>query len=160
MKIIVFSDSHGTSRSMERVMSLQSDASLVLFLGDGLRDARLLFSGHPEIPHLAVRGNCDPAGDGSEAEEAVIEWDGLRIFLCHGHTRGVKYGIETASAAARGKRADLLLFGHPHHGETGWIPGDPGEKPLCYLNPGSIREGSYGLIQVVNRQPLCSVATL
>ena len=161
MKILVFSDSHGNTSNMEAAIREQQRTDLLLFLGDGLRDAEAVFARHPEIPHAEVPGNCDFFAGAQSCEITIETEDGLRIFLCHGHTAGVKFGLGTAVLKAQQAGASLLLFGHTHEPEIRYFPaGADGSQPVSAMNPGSIRSGSYGLIQTVRGQPLCSLATV
>ena len=40
-KILVFSDSHGTTHNMRRAIDMHPDAEVIFFLGDGLSDIEL-----------------------------------------------------------------------------------------------------------------------
>ena len=82
MKILVFSDSHGSPsyiRTALRQHGGQADA--LLFLGDGVLDAVTVFSEYPDILSYTVRGNCDSAlrlaaGGIDAPEEEVISLGG------------------------------------------------------------------------------------
>ena len=138
--ILVFSDSHGTSWNMQKVIKGYSGRyDNVFFLGDGLRDAESLV-----IPSdkgkVFVRGNCDFYSN--EPALAMIDIDGYRFLLSHGHLYGVKSGLDPFAAAAREYDADAALFGHTH------VPYEDcltdGKKPLYLFNPGSISCPVYG----------------
>ena len=98
-------------------------------LGDHDTDADRLERDFQTLPITAVCGNCDSWTDTPDTR--VISLGGLRFFLCHGHTLGVKYGLLRAIYAAREQRADVLLFGHTHIAEKEEADG------LMILNPGS-----------------------
>ena len=68
-KLLVFSDSHGRAGKMSAVFSEHPDAELIIFLGDGLRDAVRVLCGC-EKTVAAVCGNCDSSGD-IEAAKAI-----------------------------------------------------------------------------------------
>lgn len=149
MKILVFSDSHGDRHTMSgAVFAEQPDE--VFYLGDGLEDLDLLHAEHPALPITAVAGNCDRMG--SAPWERVIERQGRRFLLTHGHTYSVKSGPGGLIAEARRQGADAALFGHTH-------------RPLCeetdglwLLNPGSAGSRcspSYGVIQMENGGLFC-----
>ncbi len=148
MKILVFSDSHGAYSNMERAIGAHPDAEMIFFLGDGLRDADRLFDEYKNIPHVAVKGNCDfSASYGGESylDEQTVDLGGVRIFACHGHKYGVKSSELSLWLRAKEKEATLALFGHTHQ---------PYER--CYegvrlFNPGSIGQGSYGVIYIENK---------
>jgi predicted phosphodiesterase len=82
--------------------------------------------------------------------------------MLHGHTRGVKSGLESAIYAAAEREADVLLFGHTHELEDKYMPeGGTLKKPLRIFNPGSLGSsydgrGHFGLIQIKGGQILTS----
>ncbi len=137
--ILVFSDSHGSARSMQSVIDrYRGKYDYVFFLGDGVRDAENL-----DIPSdkgaVFVRGNCDFYSN--EPLYAVIDIDGYKFLLSHGHAYGVKSGLDGYAVFARSLNADAALFGHTHKAfETCYTDG---EKPLYLFNPGSISSSSY-----------------
>lgn len=165
MKILVFSDSHGQSALMEQAISRHPDCELLLFLGDGLRDAEVVFDKFPRLPRLLVAGNCDsfafsPWND--YAAEASFSANGTTIFFTHGHLYHVKSTLVLARRKAIEKGASLLLFGHTHRGEILHFEaeGEDG-KPLTAMNPGSIRDGSYGVVRLLSgKSPLCTLETV
>ena len=52
MKIIVMSDSHGIYSSVRKVINLQRDADLFVFLGDGEKD--MLIASNRETDEVAL----------------------------------------------------------------------------------------------------------
>ena len=90
MKLLVFSDSHGNLENMVRTVERERP-HMILHLGDGWRDARQLRDRFPEIPLYQVPGNCDFRS--AEPPEQLLTVQGKRIFLCHGHTYGVKTSL-------------------------------------------------------------------
>ncbi len=139
MKILVFSDSHGTLNYMEEAVHLETPDHLI-HLGDYTRDSALLAQRFPHIPLHFVAGNCD-YGDPAPTEQSIT-LDGVRLFLTHGHRYQVKYMYLRAIYAALEKNAQILLFGHTHRAECFQ------EKVLWAMNPGAAKSGSYGVITV------------
>lgn len=142
-KAIVFSDSHGELRYMLQAVDRELP-DMILHLGDHDADAAELGAEYPLLPMLVVRGNCDWT-DTPRYLVTVIE--GVRIFLCHGHTYGVKEGLMRAIYAALEKQADVLLFGHTHEPFCGEAEG--GELKL--LNPGTCGptyDPTYGILEL------------
>lgn len=144
MKILIFSDSHGELSYMRKAIKKEKP-DYVFHLGDHDRDAEELEREFPLLPIVAVRGNCDSWGSDSPLTR-LIPIGGLRLFLCHGHTLGVKGGLLRASYAAREQEADILLYGHTHeaHSET-----DP--SGLVLFNPGACGYSwspSYGCLTI------------
>ena len=145
MKILVFSDSHGAYHKMKAVVDMHPDARLMIFLGDGLRDADRLFDEYPDIPHIAVKGNCDLTGilpGDTYLDEQTADIDGKRIFCCHGHKYSVKSSELSLWLRAKEKGADIALFGHTH------VPFERTYEGVTLFNPGSIGGGSFGLIYI------------
>ena len=141
-KILVLSDSHRNMENMHRAV-LKEAPDLILHLGDHYQDAKQLHAEFPEIPLAAVRGNCDY---GQTHQERLIDVDGIRIFLCHGHRHHVKSSLLVLEYAAREQDAKVALYGHTHVSfldESG---------DLVIMNPGSIGEPrdyggpAYGLL--------------
>lgn len=157
VKIVVFSDSHGDSDGMVSVLSkYHSDAEYVLHLGDGNSDLERISSRFPRMATVGVLGNCDWGFLGSEADkQRVLDIEGVRIFICHGHRYGVRGGTDALIYAAEERNADIVLYGHTHCSKYTSVTRFDG-KILHVMNPGSIsrpRGGevygkSYGLIEL------------
>lgn len=110
MKILVFSDSHGKLDWMIAAVEAEKPDH-IFFLGDHERDGWDLNRLYPTIPLNAVRGNCDW---GPGLDEWPVELGGIRFLLTHGHTYGVKTGIDRLAAAGRRAGAGVVCFGHTH----------------------------------------------
>ncbi len=174
MKLVVLSDSHGRADLIRAVLERHKDAEAVLFLGDGLRDLSRLTDLPPNLTPIAVRGNCDLLmgwGQEEPPTERMVAFDRFKILMMHGHTRGVKHGMETAAEAAASRGADLLLYGHTHAAREAYLPegervgGGILTKPLWLFNPGSLGESgtgrpSYGLVTIQQGQLLLSHGSL
>ncbi len=165
MKLLILSDIHGRADRARQVIEGHRDAEAVLFLGDGVRDVMALSDLPPRLIPVGVRGNCDGFSFRALSdfpEERMLCFGGVRMLLLHGHTKGVKHGTEAALAYGAERGADLLLYGHTHLAEEGYLPtgtevgGKALEKPLWYMNPGSLYEGSYGLVTIQRGQILLS----
>lgn len=133
MKVLVVSDSHGDVENMCQAVELEQPR-MVLYLGDGWRDATLLQERYPDLPMERVPGNCDYRR--IEPAEKLLLLCGMRVFLCHGHTQGVKSQLSMLLRTALEQNADVALFGHTH------TPFVDIRRGIILLNPGSI--GSYG----------------
>lgn len=147
MKILVFSDSHGSTRLMEHAVRTQHP-DMLLHLGDVVRDAQALALAFPALPMDYVSGNCDFTGDVPPGKTIILV--GRKILLTHGHIYQVKTGIDTAVRAALEQEADILLFGHTHQALCDRA------GALWILNPGSIRDGvcpTYGVIELEPSKP-------
>ena len=144
MLIAVISDSHGNRNSISKIKKKISNAQVLIFLGDGENDLNEITEGFTGEVY-AVRGNCD--FDGKYPEE--------RIFMCHGHKYGVKYGYNSIYYRGKEVGADIVLFGHSH------LPIIEEYDGLILMNPGSISHGmgrfdkTLGYIDLIdNKEPI------
>jgi putative phosphoesterase len=141
MKILVFSDSHGSANGMLRITEAESP-QMVLFCGDGARDFGKLCAAFPQIDCEGVGGNCDYGSNLPELQ--LLEIQGKRIFLTHGHLYHAKYSYDTAIYAAEEQRADLICFGHTHTPYRDMVRG------LNIINPGSVADGRYAIVEITD----------
>lgn len=147
MRILVFSDSHGTTHNMREAMQLHKNADAVIFLGDGERDFSYL-TGMQEIKNtVCVSGNCDFYSQLNDNE--IFTAGAVKIFCTHGHNEGVKYGTDTLINKALALGARIALYGHTHEPVTDYVDG------LHIMNPGSIRSGDYGIIDITPAGIVC-----
>ncbi len=147
MRVIVFSDSHGDVRPMEKALSVIGQFDAVIHLGDIERDVRWLEKNYSQYPIYAVLGNNDFYG--GRPAELTAELGGARLYLCHGHTRGVRRDHEGLIAAARARGCTAALFGHTH------VPVDVREEGLLIFNPGSCAQPrggrpTFGVLEIEN----------
>ncbi len=144
MRILVVSDTHRDAFALREAILKQPTAEVVIHLGDGAEEAQEMKENFPEKMFLMVRGNCD------WGVKIPIDGDitlaGKHIFYTHGYTYNVKYGLYEAISAARGRKANILLFGHTHYAMTDYQDG------LYIMNPGSLHgsQGSYGIIDITD----------
>ena len=149
MKILIFSDSHGKTESMLAVAHmLAKDVSHMLHLGDNVAGYELLQRSFPSHAVHGVAGNCDFFSNA--AVETLLEINGKRILMTHGHRHGVKADIYRLHCAAREQRADICLYGHTHIANVETADG------ILLMNPGSIalprgyEHKSYGIIDIAD----------
>lgn len=132
-KILVISDTHGDTTLAERVLNKNQDVDMVIHLGDYFRDADRLNNLFPNIRFEYVYGNSDFM-IGNVPMEKVLEIEGQRILLTHGHRYSVKWGIEKLQDKAYNDNIQLLLFGHTHISQitygSGYIILNPGVYPI------------------------------
>lgn len=145
MRIVVFSDSHNNYFALKNIVVKEQNADWFIHLGDGEREFETLTSNFPYRPMRNVSGNCD-WGSMTKAYD-LMTLDGKKIFFTHGHTLGVKLGMDTLKRKAGESGADIVLFGHTHEAMTAY------EDGVYYMNPGSVsqpRNGpkSYGVVEI------------
>ena len=144
IKIAVFSDLHGGAD--EEMQAAFEKCDYVVYLGDGLFKIRYFEYEYPE-KFLFVRGNCDAYDD--TPLRRVVNFDGVRVMMTHGHEERVKYGLLNLLTEAKKERAQVVLFGHTHHPEVTVI------DDITFVNPGSAssyygRGGSSALLTIDN----------
>lgn len=132
MKLLIVSDSHGSAAGMLRAVE-KEQPDVLIHLGDGWRDVERVREQYPALPIEQVPGNCDIGR--WESAERLCFFGEHAVFLCHGHTLGVKQSLLRASSAAKERGAEVLLFGHTHQPLLDFHNG------LWLMNPGSI--GAY-----------------
>lgn len=157
MNALIFSDSHYRTDKMCDIISKSPRTDLIIHLGDNISDAKLLKATYPEIPLVYVAGNCDWPSE-NEPNEIMLDLEGVRVLIMHGHLRNVKSGYSFMMNVARQKKANIVMFGHTH------IPLDMYDDELKLFNPGSIsrpKDGhrpSFGTLTIQNGQILTNVA--
>lgn len=127
MKILVFSDSHGRLGLMLDAIRAERPRR-IFFLGDNYRDGESVADACPDLPVDMVRGNCDFCAG---PDELLVEAEGVRFFLTHGHKYQAKSGTELLVKAGRRRGAAVVCFGHTH------IPLNAPEGGVWLLNPGT-----------------------
>lgn len=143
MRLLIFSDAHGSIRGAKEALFAQPQARHVFFLGDGTRDIPALQEEFPDRTFYTVRGNGDLWDDAPQTD--MVEVGGKRVFFTHGHLFGANE--EKMALCARLRGADILLYGHTHVPRTAYLDG------LHVVNPGSVtrsRQGanSYAVIDI------------
>ncbi len=140
MKAIVMSDSHKNFDSILRIMDKEPDANLLIHAGDVQQDVDDMESVFPTMPIAHVLGNNDYFVHGVP-DQRFFSFGGKQIFLTHGHTYGVKYGLEAVIRKAESMGADICIFGHTHRPYLEKV------RNLWVLNPGSTYS-SYATIEI------------
>lgn len=139
-KVLVVSDSHADEWKLNDAIRAVPDAKIVFHLGDGEHEARLIARRYGTKFFHLVQGNCDW---GSELPTSVVDIvEGKRIYACHGHTHLVKYGTADLVAAAKENNCCVALYGHTHNPVTEYVDG------ILLFNPGSIKQGCFGTIDI------------
>ena len=157
MKLLIASDIHGSAFWCGKLMEVveQYDPDYLVLLGDLLyhgprNDLPRDYAPKQVIPMLsglkekilAVRGNCEAEVDQMVlpfpcmADYAVLECDGLRMYLTHGH-HACPENLPPL------KEGDVFLSGHTH------VKLDRVVDGVRCLNPGSVsipKDGSHSCL--------------
>ncbi len=127
-RVLIVSDSHGRLDNLEEVME-RVKPGLLLHLGDVEGDEDII-DAQAGCEVVYVRGNCDYSSDAPGC--AVVEVGKHKIFMAHGHTYGVNFGLDELAYAAKEAGCDVALFGHTH------VPLKAEVSDVTVINPGSI----------------------
>ena len=120
---VVFSDIHGDVYAKKILQKYVEGSDGAFFAGDGISG----LNDFTKKTFYAVKGNCDLIGE----EEKIIEIDGVKILLTHGHLYGVKSSYLRLIYRAKELGVNVVIFGHTH------LPLIMQEEEVLLLNPGS-----------------------
>lgn len=146
-RILVFSDSHGHTKNMFKIIEKIPGVNAIIHLGDIARDVVEMKEKFPLIPIYSVKGNND--FNFLLPQDQLIELDGFKIFITHGHLYLNSFEIDRLKRIAIEKEASIALYGHTHIADYEVC------QSRIYANPGSISkprsgECSYGIIEIEN----------
>ncbi len=144
-RILVFSDSHGTTEKMIQIIKNMPGVSAVLHLGDINRDIQELEDTFFDFPIYGVQGNNDCSG--LYPNEKSITVAEKKIFITHGHYYLVNGNPQPLKTVPAAEDADIILYGHTH------IAYEERYDGKILANPGSITkpldgQPSYGVIEI------------
>ena len=141
MRIVVMSDTHGETNSIDQVRHAVGPVDAVFHCGDSELDSQ-----HESLQDaFVVGGNCD--WDSSFSDEVFTRVNGVKVLMSHGHLWQVKSTLLPLSYRAQEVEADVVLFGHSHLLGVEVIDG------MLFVNPGSLelprgrKEKSYAIIE-------------
>lgn len=146
-RILIASDSHGRRDILlDILLRYGPSCNAFAFCGDGLSDIAYILelaATQTEIKEAlpsvmaVVAGNCDPSSyplsDSSIAApyKQILDVNGQRIMITHGHKVGVNYGFEKYGLELQLAQCKTGLFGHTHIAE------ETTEGEYKFINPGS-----------------------
>ncbi len=140
-KIIAVSDSHGNRRAFEELDGIFQESDYIIHLGDTSSDGGVIRAKYPDKT-IVINGNCDPLKLGED--EAVLQAENVKIFLCHGHLYSVKATLLKLAREAKAQDCALALYGHTHTPKENEIGG------VTLLNPGTLsRYGNKSYLYLV-----------
>ncbi|MEI6857695.1 metallophosphoesterase [Psychrilyobacter sp.] len=141
MKILIVSDSHSRLDNLIKIWEKEVP-DIVISAGDYSKDAEELSYVYESSKYYIVRGNCDYMDHNTE-DTLEFELSGKKIFLTHGHLYGVKTSYDYLRKEARDKGTDICIFGHTH------VPYLEEERMILF-NPGAVKDGLYGILNINN----------
>ena len=125
---VVLSDTHGFKRGIDELEGIFSESDYIIHLGDTSSDGGYIRGKFPDKT-IVINGNCDLTSLGED--EQVIQIEGVKIFLCHGHRYSVKSTLLKLAQKAKQLDCTLALYGHTHAAREDEIDG------VTLINPGS-----------------------
>lgn len=124
--MLITSDVHGNLEGLKDVIRKHKDITVHLNAGDMTLDPK-----HYEPFHLiTVKGNNDYGVD--LPYYRILEFEGKKILLTHGHLEHVKFTLERLKLRAKMEGVDICIFGHTHQR---YLMMDEG---ILFINPGAL----------------------
>ncbi|MBP5416727.1 MAG: metallophosphoesterase [Clostridiales bacterium] len=146
-KFFVCSDIHGAESRLENALSKHQDVDMVIVCGDLEMETydveeiiRRATSRSMDI--RMVRGNCDSYFSSSAGvpDQIKIPLSSIsRALVTHGHLYHASPEIMAYSAQEH--QCNVVIYGHTHRQQDKEIYG------IRFLNPGSIRNGNYMILE-------------
>lgn len=145
MKVLIVSDTHGRDENLEIVINREAPFDMLVHCGD-VEGREFYIEALAECPCSIVSGNNDFFSD--LPREDVIEVEGNKILVTHGHYYGVSIAFDQLAEAARSRGCNAAFFGHIH------VPVVEKEAGVLLVNPGSLafprqqgRRPSYAVME-------------
>jgi len=129
MKLLITSDVHGNDTALADVVKMHKDVDYHINAGDMCLDPRIWERYHI----VSIKGNNDFGSDLPYVR--VLDFEGTRILLTHGHIEHVKFGLDRLKLKAKVNEVQIVVFGHTH--ERYMMV----DEDILFINPGSL--GDY-----------------
>jgi hypothetical protein len=113
-----------------------------------------IIADYPLIEYYLMCGNNEVVY--KEFDDRVIDLNGCRIFITHGHRYGVKDSTDRLENEAFKLDVNVCLFGHTHIQAIYKKDNPSNGNSLLFLNPGSISlphpysKCGYGMLDIDN----------
>lgn len=132
MRLCVVSDTHRHRHEFLQVVKGSQPLDAILHAGDETSDVEWLKERVDWDIH-GVAGNWDRPSK-QYPMELLLHQYGPAIYLVHGHTLGVKDGVDALLKRGRDLHADIIIFGHTHQAVSLVQDGK------LFVNPGSLAQ--------------------
>ncbi len=146
MKILVVSDTHRVNDNYFRVVDKEKPFDLVIHCGDAEGGEYALMS-YAGTDFEVVSGNNDFFT--SLPKERVLDLQGNKVLITHGHYYSVSAGYERLAEEAAARGCKMAFFGHTH------LPYQGKLQDVLLLNPGSLtyprqygRIPTYAIVEI------------
>ena len=145
MKVLIVSDTHGRDENLEIAVNREAPVDMLVQCGDV--EGRVLYiDALADCPCSIVSGNNDFFSD--LPREDVIDIEGNKVLVTHGHYYGVSMSFDQLADAAKQRGCNAAFFGHIH------VPVLEKEDGILLVNPGSLafprqrgRRPSYAVLE-------------
>ncbi|MBR5516182.1 MAG: metallophosphoesterase [Clostridia bacterium] len=145
MKALIFSDSHQNGKNIQAAIEMhKNNLDLCIHLGDGTREFLLLAQEYSAIPFVYVHGNYEDAFAKGIDITRILDLEGYRVLLTHGHAYGVKGSSSILTYKAMEEECDIVLYGHTHQRENRYLSDTGLGRGMYIFNPGSVSRPNFG----------------
>ena len=149
-KILITSDTHRRDGNLLEVIQNEAPFDMFIHLGDAEGSEDMITSWckeqNPDCEVYMVLGNNDFFSD--LPREDVIDIEGNKVLVTHGHYYGVSMAFDQLADAAKQRGCNAAFFGHIH------VPVLEKEDGILLVNPGSLafprqrgRRPSYAVLE-------------
>ena len=129
MKLLITSDVHGAYDRLEEIIKKHKDVDYHINAGDMCLENHK----YERFHIITVKGNNDFFS--KEPYERLLDIQGIKILLTHGHKEHVKFGLDRLMIKAQYHEVDMVIFGHTHQRYLNQ------DSQITILNPGAL--GDY-----------------
>lgn len=137
MTFLITSDVHGDAGRLLKVIDTHKGIHHHLNAGDMCLNPAI----YETYQVITVKGNNDFGIDLPWFR--LIDLEGKKILLTHGHMEHVKLGLERLKVKAKAMAAEIVIFGHTHQRYL------MHEDNILFINPGALgdRLHSYAIYE-------------
>ncbi|WP_078391855.1 metallophosphoesterase family protein [Shouchella patagoniensis] len=147
MNVLVVSDSHGWKKELAEIIDQKRDfVERIIHAGDSELDVGDQVLAGSQV----VAGNCDLFA--AFPQELHLEWNGIPVYITHGHHHGVKNDLDQLISHASRSEAKIAVYGHTH------IAKAEKKHGVLLINPGSVRlpkgynQGTYCIVTIEQKK--------
>jgi len=154
MKLLLFSDNHRDRLSVKQVIKMHPNMDRYISLGDSEMKEHELTA----LNVFGVKGNYP--FEPKFPYELTFVFEGLKVFLTHGHHFSVKLGLTKLLNHALYNDINIVCFGHTHKPLLKELRG------VIFINPGSLSKNTFGsknsycLLEITNSKIDIVIKTL
>jgi uncharacterized protein len=126
MKLLITSDVHANEEALNEIVKKHQDITHHINAGDMCMSPKKYEKYHI----ITVKGNNDFGVDIPYFR--LLDIEGKRILLTHGHYEHVKFGLDRLKLKAKMNEPNICIFGHTH--ERYMMV----DEEILFINPGAL----------------------